>query len=144
MGYFGADAEQNVAWRKAAFVVSYPGDHRSYATGTLHRPTCRTLRVEARLGCHHPSKVYEQDLARFTKDANDSGIGGQSKVCQLCCADIKVTGQRMIAPPPPKEERMVTAHVTMKRSERDALLRAMGTPTTPIFIALAAALRAAK
>ncbi len=123
MSFIGLDHEKNMDWRKGEYCISYP-PKGSYATGTLHRPSCPTLKAEKRVSCYEPSKVYPETLERFTRDANGHGIGGQCKVCQHCCADLKITGHRMIQPPVkvPKAERLIELRFSLTRGEIDDFL----------------------
>jgi len=148
MGYLGKQAEVDVEWRKSEFVTSYPGGTRSYATGTLHRSSCRVLSVDARVGCYQPSHVYEITVEKFKERADHYGSGGKCKVCQICCADIKVVGHRMIQPPVkvPRAEKVVEVRFSMKLSDIKTCLGDLGDVVRPTnkIAEIVAALRAAK
>lgn len=100
----GIEREENAEWRKSEYVISFPdwGDRgrmlgsSAHPTGTLHRPTCRMLTVDRRVLAFAPARVYPTTLESFTKNAHDSGMGGEQKICKHCCRDIKVAGRRMV------------------------------------------------
>jgi hypothetical protein len=90
--------ERGRSWRTAEYVISYPnwGDRGRMrgssvsAPGALHRPSCRYLSVEARLGANSPAHVYETTLGQWAADVAKSGSYTEFKVCQVCCADVDV------------------------------------------------------
>jgi len=104
--------ELDKRWRSAEFVTAYAnwGDRgrmrgsNASPDGVLHRPTCGLLSDDRRALASAPAQVYETKLDAFRASANATGHAGMVRVCQKCCADIEVTGRRVI-PPPVKDTR---------------------------------------